>query len=183
MKRLAIAAAAAFALLGSAQAQTAPAWYGELGYTFLKIDGDGYSVHPSAIRGIIGYDFHRYFAVEGMLAGGVTDDDTNTTAFGIPVNVNAKLQQAYGIYLKPKYEWNQLEAFGRLGWARSKVRVTAASGGLSASDSGSDDDFSYGVGLNYRINPRMHVGLDYMVYYDKSDAKIDGWTLSFGYRF
>jgi outer membrane autotransporter protein len=183
MKRLAIAAAAAFALLGAAHAQTASPFYGEIGYTALKVEADGTSVHPNALRGIIGYQFHPYFAVEGMLAGGLNGDDTTVTEFGVPVNVSIKLQQTYGIYVKPKYEWNQFEAFGRLGWARSKVRTTASAGGLSASESDSDDDFSYGVGLNYHFNPRMHVGLDYMVYYDKSSTKVDGWTISFGYRF
>jgi outer membrane autotransporter protein len=183
MKRFAIAAAAALALLGSAQAQTSSPLYGELGYTFLKIEGGGFSVHPSALRGILGYDFHPNFAVEGMLAGGVSDDDTNVTVLGAPVNVSVKMQHAYGIYVKPKYNWNQLEAFGRLGWARNRIRATASAGGRSASDSDSDDDFSYGAGVNYHFNPRMHVGLDYMVYYNKGDTKADGWTLSFGYRF
>jgi outer membrane autotransporter protein len=183
MKRLAIAAAAAFALLGPVHAQSSLPFYGEIGYTSLKIEGNGYSVHPDAVRGIIGYAFHPYLALEGMLAGGINDDDTNVSSFGVPTNVGLKLQHAYGIYVKPRYEWNQVEAFGRLGWARSKVRATASAGGLSASESNSDDDFSYGAGVNYRFDPRMHVGVDYMVYYDKDNSKVNGWTISFGYRF
>ena len=186
MKRLAIAAAAALAMLGSAHAQkfsTANA-YGELGWTFLKIDGGDFSVRPSAIRGILGYDFHPYLGAELMLMGGVNDDDTTVSVLGVPTNVNIKLQNSYGLYLKPKYTWNnQVELFARLGWARSKVKTSVSALGLTGSGSDSDDDFSWGLGANYMFNPRMGVGLDYTVYYDKGDTKVDGWTVSFKYRF
>ena len=85
MKKRLATAAAAFLVLGSAQAQMAPmttsALYGELGYTFLKMDAFGTSFRPAAIRGILGWDVHPTFAVEGMLAGGVVDDDK-----GISIN-------------------------------------------------------------------------------------------------
>jgi outer membrane autotransporter protein len=185
MKRLAIAAAAALALLGGAHAQQMPAGlYGELGYTWLQVDGgNGIKVNPDAIRGILGWDFHPFFAVEGMLAGGVRDDSTNVTVLGFPTNVNIKLENTYGIYLKPKYDFNQWQAFARLGWARTKLRTEVNFAGATSSSSNSDDDFSWGLGANYRFNPRMNVGLDYMVYYDRGNTKVDGWTISFGYRF
>ena len=58
MKRIAIAAAVAFLVLGgTAQAQTMPqlsksGLYGELGYTWFKIDAAGTSARPSGIRGV-----------------------------------------------------------------------------------------------------------------------------------
>ena len=58
MKKRLATAAAAFLMLGSAQAQMPPmttsALYGELGYTFLKMDAFGTSLRPDAIRGILG---------------------------------------------------------------------------------------------------------------------------------
>ncbi len=185
MKRLAIAAAAALALLGSAHAQQMPTGlYGELGYTFLQVDGsNGIRVRPDAIRGILGWEFHPYFAVEGMLAGGVSGDSTSVTVNGFPADVNIKLENTYGIYLKPKYDFNQWQAFARLGWARTRLRTQVNASGLTSSATNSDDDFSWGLGANYRFNPRMNVGLDYMVYYDRGNTRIDGWTLSLGYKF
>lgn len=186
MKRIAIAAAAALAMLGSAQAQqfNRANAYGELGVTFLDIDAGSFDVNPMAIRGILGYDFHPFIGAELMLMGGVTDDDADTTVLGVPTNVNVKLRYAAGLYVKPKYSFNnQFEVFGRLGWAKSKVRVEANALGLSASDTESDDDFSWGLGLNYNVNPNMRVGLDWMRYYDRGNTKIDGWTISVGYRF
>jgi opacity protein-like surface antigen len=181
MKRLLIAGACALAMLGSAHAQQFQSSnaYGELGYTFLNV-GDA---SPGAIRAMLGYDFHPYFGAEGMLAFGVNDDHSTVFVGATPVDVKVKLDAMYGIYLKPKYNFNQLEVFGRLGWAHVKIKADATAGGAVASGSGSDSDFSYGLGLNYNLNPKMRVGLDYMVYNGSGSDKIDGWTISFGYRF
>ena len=132
MKRITSSAALAAPLLtlGSAQAQQMPpmTWtsaYAELGYTFMKVDAFGTSFRPDALRGILGYDAHPNFAIEGMLAGGVSDDDKNLTISGVPSNVNAKLDYMYGIWLKPKYVYQQTEAFARVGWAIPRLKSNA----------------------------------------------------------
>ena len=166
MKRIAIAAAAALLMLGTAQAQQARAaspWYGELGYTFLNLEAGGNDADPQALRGIVGYNFHPNFAAEGMLAFGTASDS------------GVKLKNAFGVFLKPKYDFGNVEAFARLGWVRSEFKV----GGFSDDD----NDFAYGVGLNYSFNPRTYVGADYTRYFDKDGVKVDGLTISLGYRF
>jgi opacity protein-like surface antigen len=166
MKRIAIAAAAALLMLGTAQAQQSRAvtpWYGELGYSFLNVEGRGLNVDPQALRGILGYTFHPNFAAEGMLAFGTSSDN------------NVEVKNAFGLFLKPKYDFGNLEAFARLGWVRSEVEV--------GSFSDDDSDFAYGVGLNYNFNPRTYVGADYMRYFDKDGVQVDGFTISIGYRF
>jgi opacity protein-like surface antigen len=187
MKRIAIAAAAAIAMLSTAaQAQTSPL-YGEIGYTQFKIKEEGSSnLKPNALRGIIGYTLHPNVAVEGMLAFGVGDDGVTEDVVGVPVNFDLKLQHAYGIYVKPKFNVTpQFEVFGRLGYTEAKFKGTTSvpSLGLSVSESDSDGDVSYGLGAAYNFTPRMNVGLDYMRYSDKEGVKVDGVTLSFGYRF
>jgi outer membrane autotransporter protein len=177
MKRIAIAAAAALLMIGSAQAQQARTamspWYGELGYSFLNIEDDAgrFDATPHALRGIVGYNFHPYFAAEGMLAFGTKSDSD--------LGVDVKLRHALGLFVKPKFQFGNVEAFGRLGWVRAKVR--ASGGGVSVTDS--DDDFAYGVGVNYNFSPKMYVGADWMRYFDKDSSKVDGWTISVGYRF
>jgi outer membrane autotransporter protein len=81
--------------------------------------------------------------------------------------------------VKPKYDINNFELFGRLGWARTKVNVS----GPGVDASGTGNDFAYGVGVNYNFNPRTYVGLDYMSYHDKDSVKVNGVTVSVGYRF
>ena len=175
--------AAALAMMGTAHAQQMPplgGLYGELGYTFLKIDALGTSGRPGAIRGIIGYEFHPMLSVEGMLAGGVQEDDRDITVYGIPVNASFKLENMYGIWIRPKYVLNQLELFGRLGWAHTKVEVQARPSNFSASQS--DDDLAWGFGANYRFNRNFYAGIDWMRYSNQSDHHVDGLTLSVGYR-
>ena len=47
----------------------------------------------------------------------------------------------------------------------------------------SDNDFAWGLGVNYNFNPRTYAGIDYLRQYDKDGLKIDGWTINVGYRF
>jgi opacity protein-like surface antigen len=181
MKQTIIVAAAAALFSFGAQAQssnapTSPPWYGELGYTSLKFhDGSGFSAKPSALRAIVGYNFHPNFALEGMLAGGVSNGSTNVSG----VDVDVKLQSSYGIFAKPKVNFDNFEVFARLGWTRERVRESSAFG----SATGSDDDFAWGAGASYNFSPKAYVTLDYLRYYSKDSAKIDGWTLGAGYRF
>jgi opacity protein-like surface antigen len=181
MKRVVLAAAAVLTMLGtSAQAQTPSPLYGEVGYSFLKLKGEGESINLGALRGILGYDLHSNIAIESMLAFGVNDEKESDGT----VTVKLGLQNAYGIYVKPKFNpTKELELFARLGLARSKLKATVSAPGISVSASDSDSDFSYGAGLKYNFDPRMSVGLDYMRYFDKDGVTIDGVTVGFGYRF
>lgn len=185
MKHLAIAATAALLCIGQAQAQTpqfqSSALYGELGYTWLKVDAAGTSARPDAIRGILGYDFHPNFALEGMVAGGVNSDNKDGTVNGTPTNVNVKLSSMYGLWIKPKYDWGQLETFGRFGYAHTSAKIKSNNNALVDSTQ-SDNDFAWGLGLNYRFNRNAYVGADWMRYDNQSGHHIDGLTLSVGYH-
>lgn len=185
MKRLAVAAASVLLMLGTAaQAQTRAPLYGELGYSFLELKDDGFKASPHALRGIVGYEFHPNFAAEGMLAFGVRSDDGNfTDEFGATSNVDVKLRHAFGVFVKPKYNFGAGEVFARLGYARAKIRATECDATGCASGTDSDGDFAYGIGANYNFNPRMYVGADWMRWSKIDGAKLQGVTISFGYRF
>lgn len=176
MKRLVIAAAAAsaFLSLGTAQAQQLQPqspFYGELGYSFQRHEGPGFQTNPQALRGIAGYNFHPNLAVEGMAAFGTNDDSDN--------GVTSKLRHQYGVFVKPKYAFNNVEVFGRVGWVQSKLRTTSAAGTVNDGDG----DFAWGLGANYNVNPRTYVGVDYLRSYDKGSNKVDGVTIGVGFRF
>lgn len=181
MKVIAITAASVLMMLGtSAHAQAKSPLYGEVGYTVLKITDDDVDVKPHAVRAIVGYDVHPNLAVEGMAAVGVKKDSLSFEA----VNFDVKLQHAYGVFAKPKFNvTNDVEVFGRLGWVKSKVKATGSLAGITASASESDDDFAFGAGVNYRLNQSTHIGFDYIRYMDKDGAKVDGWTIGVGFRF
>ena len=191
MKLIAIAAASAAMLLaaGGAQAQmmsrgTAGAVYGELGYTMLKIQESGVSVKPGMLRGIVGFNFGENLALEGLLGFGVRKDSSTTTFAGTPVRVEGDVRHMFGVYVKPKVMVaDSIELFGRLGYVDTRLRSSASVPGFSASNSSSGSDVSYGLGANFNVAPRAYVGVDYMRYYKKDDVKLDGVTVSVGYRF
>ena len=172
------ASAAAVFFAGAAQAQQiiappASPWNAEIGYSWMGVrdGGLGLDASPQALRGIIGYSFHPNIALEGMAAVGTHGDNDR--------GVDVKLRSAYGVFLKPKFDWNNFEVFGRLGWARTNVRASA----LGVSASGSDNDFAWGAGAAYNFNPRTYVSVDYMRLDNKNSRRVDGWTVNLGYRF
>lgn len=171
MKAIATAAAAASLMLGVAahaqQAAPVSPVYGELGYSWTQIHGNGFKATPGAVRGIIGYDLHPNVAIEGMLESGAGNDTDN--------GVTAKLKSGYGLFVKPKYDIGNTELFARAGWARTNV-------GLSTGDV-SSSDFAYGAGVKYNVTPRVNVGLDYTRLADRNGVKVDGVTLGVGYKF
>jgi hypothetical protein len=174
-----IAASVALLFAGAAQAQTgfrAPSGtsplYGELGYTWMKFKVEGGPDFDTGfVRGIIGYDFHPGFAGELMVAGGTQKD----THFGTTVDPRS----AVGIYLKPKANFGNIEVYGRLGWTQVRIRASDATG----TESGKDNDFSYGLGANFAFAPRWYAGADWMRYTKKDGVTSEGPTLSVGYRF
>lgn len=177
---LPLAAAATLLTFGPAQAQgmrmgTGTA-YGELGYSMVDISGNGVSAKPGVLRGILGADVHPNMAVEGMLGFGVKDDDFS--AGGVPFD--AEVRHTYGVFAKPKINLDRLEVFGRVGYARTKLRLSGPAGFSSTDTKG---DFAYGLGANFNISPRTYAGLDWMQYYDKDGTKADGFTVNVGMRF
>jgi len=189
MKKIALIAACTLMMAGAAQAQmarsaTTGTVYGEIGYAQLKISDTGVDVKPSMLRGIVGYNFSDFLAVEGLLGFGVHKDSTTTTFAGVPVGVEGDVRHIAGVYIKPKaMVGNAFEVFGRLGYADTRLRVTATVPGASASNSDSGSSLSYGLGANFNVAPRAYVGVDYMRYYKKDETKIDGVSVNVGYRF
>lgn len=177
MKKIAVMAAALMAM-GAAQAQNSLPLYGELGYSFVTVSAEGEDFNPSVLRGLLGYQVTPNLALEAMYGVNLSDDTTRVSG----VSVKGEVQHTYGFYIKPQYAVTPvLTVFGRLGYAESKVKLSAPSLGIQASDS--DNDVSYGLGLGYTLSPKASVTADYMSYYNKDGVKATGITLGLAYRF
>lgn len=175
-KVLAIAAIAVSTT--AAQAQL----YGEIAYMPLKFEAtDGVNTlkaSPSLIGLTLGYELHKYVAVEGMAAFSAKDDSLELNGVSSPVDV--KVNNAYGVFVKPKAMLSdKFEVFGRLGYVKSKVSVS----GLGLSESDSESDFAYGIGANYYLSTTTYLTASYMNLYNKDDAKVTGFTLGVGMKF
>jgi opacity protein-like surface antigen len=179
MKKFAIASAIAVAAI-SAQAQQT---YAEIGYTAVSYEEQvaGYTAKssPKALRGIFGYELNENLAIEGLLGFGMSDGNVKVSGQTIP-GAKLKVDNLFGIYVTPKTKLAEnLEGFVRAGFARAKGTVSLD--GESSSDSTSG--FSYGLGVRYAIDKKTFVNVDYMSYFNKSDAQATGFTVGLGIKF
>jgi opacity protein-like surface antigen len=193
MKNALLAAGVLLALSGTAHAQivrptaggTSPL-YGELGYSYLDANGSSagadLSGHPGMIRGIVGYQVHPNAAIEGLLGIGIHDSHHDGTVLGLNYNSNFRVRSTVGLFAKPKLDFGNFEVFGRVGYAQTRLRTNLTIGAANSGSNTSNGDFAYGLGANWRFNPRVYAGLDLMRYYDRGQTRIDGVTLSVGTR-
>jgi opacity protein-like surface antigen len=75
------------------------------------------------------------------------------------------------------------ELFAKPGYVHAKVKVSASALGVSASDSVSDDSFSWAVGGQYNFTDRIYGQIDYASYFDKGGDKVSGPSISIGFKF
>ncbi|HEX5311987.1 porin family protein [Aquabacterium sp.] len=183
MKFILISTAVALASV-SAHAQQKPNFYVEAGYTFVNyeenIDGDIYKSSPKAIRLIGGAELSKNVALEAMVGFNGGNDSVTANGVNYPT-VKFKMDSMYGVFVKPKVELApNFELFGRLGYTHATATVSEPDyGSFEASDS----DFSYGVGITYRIDPKLSISADYMSYLNKTDYSAKGFTIGLGLQF
>lgn len=133
---------------------------------------------PTVLTGFVGYEIHPNVAVEGFL--GLGANNSSVTVDGAGTDVKAKISNSYGVFVKPRVMINnEVELFGRLGYARSKMKLSA--NGESASES--DGSLAYGVGGNYYLNKQTYLTVSYMNFYSKDGLKATGLNLGVGYKF
>lgn len=124
-----------------------------------------------AIVGRFGTQLNEIVALEARLGTGVSDD----SLYGISLDLN----YMYGIYAKAGFEANGFYPYAVLGYTK---------GELEASYSGyhyneSDNDLSYGVGVDYALTDRVSGNIEYMSYMDKDDYELNGFSAGFTYKF
>lgn len=163
--------------------------YGELAISPIKLDLDdgaqskaGYNLN--GLRVILGQKIHPNLSVEGMLGMGLGDDTKSVVINNITAKSTVKVNNFMGAYLRAHTLLTpELEVFGRAGFARMKLSATVAAGNLSEKTSSTDNSFSYGLGMNYNLNKTTYVGLDVTRYNTEGKSKVQGVSLTAGYRF
>jgi opacity protein-like surface antigen len=179
MKKFSIASVIVLASIG-AQAQT----YGEIGYTPITTNsnegGDSFKSSPTALRGILGYEFNPNLAIEGMAAFGLSNSDFKVNGVSA-TGTKVKIDNAVGIYLKPKTKLNdKVEIFGRVGYVHIQGTTSLVGYG---SETNTENSFSFGAGFSYAINPTTSLNVDYMQYVNKDGFTVNGFTFGVGFKF
>ncbi|WP_319782238.1 porin family protein [Oceanisphaera sp. IT1-181] len=66
-----------------------------------------------------------------------------------------------------------------LGYTRAELEEKSP----GKSEKSSNDDISFGIGADIRLNSNTDLNLEYMNYLDKDDVAIDGFSVGVTYRF
>jgi len=122
---------------------------------------------PDTILGVtgrVGYDFHKYLGVELRSDNGVTDGD------------QLSLYYSYGVYLKPQYAISEaLKIYAPLGYAQTKISFDNEVGFNGVSNNyTTQNGFSFGAGVEYKINSSWGLFADVMRLIDEETKKPEG---------
>ena len=147
------------------------------GYTMANYDqshvSDDASLGLLSVRG--GYQVDENLALEARLGTGVSDDKISIDG------EKTKIEEdyTYGAYLKMGQPTSiGLYPYMLVGWTESKIKGSVP----GASQTDKSGGISYGAGMEYRFSD-ISVGLEYTVFYNNDDYKIDGLTLGATYKF
>lgn len=139
---------------------------------------------PTIYRLGVGYQFDRYYAVEGGYIGSSTETYTATGGTVGTATATAKLSgaevKAVGILPFTK----QFAMLVKLGLANIKDSTSSANGAVTAS--GTKTDLTYGIGFKYDMTDSLSLRADldgYKVGSAASTAKTSVWTLGLAYKF
>ncbi|MEQ6916787.1 porin family protein [Halomonas aquatica] len=167
MKTITISAVSAALLLAgaTAHAQGSPMNYQPSPYLgadamFWELDPDvGGSVDSTGLRLRGGVAFNDYFALEGHLGTGGSDE-------GVELDY---LAGAYAKGILPIVPTFRL--YGLVGFTEVDF------------DLSDESDFSYGGGAEFDVAPNLAVSADYMRYLDESNYTFDAASLGMTFRF
>ena len=107
-----------------------------------------------------------YFQLEGRLGFNLNDDDVN--------GVSLEVDQLVGVYGKLSLP-NEFSPYVIFGYSDIDLEIDGVSD--------DDDDFSYGIGLDFYVSERSAVNVEYMSYYDDSDDGVDVEITAIGIGF
>lgn len=146
--------------------------YFAAGITAFDIDGGGNSLNLASITGTYGRSFSDHMSGELRFGIGVNDDSI-IDSFGD--TITSEIDHHYGAYLKFSATSGEIKPYAILGI--TKFKLSAIDSSVGVKESGSEDDFSYGLGVDFGNG----LVIEYTQYYDKDGVELNG--LSLGIKF
>jgi len=181
-KRIALNGLALLGLFASSTvlAETLPGFYAGagLGQATIEVDDVGFDADDTAFKVFGGYNFNQYFAVEvSYFDAGEPDQDFGggTVAVGIDgLNASAIGRLPLG---------EVFSLFGKIGFASYDAEISARVGGSTVfSESGSEDDLSYGFGGAFNLGSSFELRAEYEAF-DIEDGNFNILSVSGLFKF
>lgn len=129
-----------------------------------------------------GYQINSYSATEFRAAFGVGDDSKAMTVYGINFDLDVSIESYLGVYYKIGIPSETLVfPYVILGYTNMVLNYEIDQ--MDYEKTGSDSDYSYGLGADFDIGDIIMVNAEYMVYLDKGGVEIAGFSVGVSYRF
>lgn len=145
-----------------------------LDYSEEGIDDDA---SLTAIVGRLGTTFNENFSGEVRLGFGVGDDTVDVFGF----DADVELDNMFGAYVRGGIPvTDSFFPYAIVGYTRGEV--TASISGFG-SESETESDVSFGVGADVNVNQNIIINVEYMNYFDKDGAEIDGFSIGIASKF
>lgn len=134
---------------------------GTIGQTSLEADSGGtrIDVDDTGLKGFLGYEFFKFFALEASYTDfGSFDDTIGTTV----IDAQASAGSLYGVGIWPL---GRLRFYGKLGYARWDTEATITTPPMAPELSDTDGtDLTYGIGVDFRVLRKLIIRLEYENY-------------------
>lgn len=149
-----------------------PDLYAGVNYTFVNLEDDFIDADLGTLSGKVGVNVTPFLGVEARAGFGVDDD----TISGVELSADS----FFGAYATLNMvNESPMTPYVILGFTRFEIEASA--GGITVSDD--DSDVSYGIGMNWEVAPQVAGNVEYMRYYDKDGATVDGLGLGVTFSF
>jgi len=151
-------------------------------YVFLTYEEDGFSEEfdLGALVAKAGARFNPYLAAEVRAGFGVADDSISANGASLELELDYLIG---GYILAGIPNETPVYPYIALGMSQGELTASIEAPGISASDSESESDVSYGVGANFKVNDELLINAEYMNYLDKDGAEISGVSLGASFLF
>lgn len=169
-------------------------FYVGLGLSNMKLHDD-FTKEEFSSMGVMlqaGYQFNKYFALEGRYTRNVGDveydhgNTINPDYDDYPTDFSN-----IGIYLKPMYPIESFNVYALLGYGQVEL-TNIPLGGAGISADRAEDGFQWGLGASYDVTDDIALFVDYVKFYDDDgfdyrarevNVNSDAWTFGVSYKF
>ncbi|PFG11088.1 MULTISPECIES: porin family protein [unclassified Marinobacter] len=154
---------------GTAQAQNG---YAGANLNFLEYNENGINDDASLTAGTfrLGAQVNEYLSGELRAGLGFSDDTVNITG----TDVDIELDSLFGAYLRGGFPiTKQIYPYAVFGVTRGQVTYSAQ----GFSESKSETDTSFGVGVDFTLIDQVTLNVEYMSWFDKDGTEIDGFSV------
>ncbi len=152
-------------------------FYGSVGGGAYRLEVDDFKDIAPTINLLGGYDFNRYFAVEGAYRHLLEAKDRTQ---GVSLDIDGDVWEVSAKAAYPLAD--RIKAFGRLGWSYYKFSGEADFLGATLSADEEDNDLTWALGASYDLTDRLNLRGEFaQILINDGDADFVSFNLAYNF--